>query len=39
MERYYQLVTEVREALRAHDGAETAGPREELAGVRAEGLL
>jgi NitT/TauT family transport system ATP-binding protein len=43
MERYYQLVTEVREALRAREGDASmadAGPgdRDEAARVRAEGL-
>jgi NitT/TauT family transport system ATP-binding protein len=38
-ERYFQLVTEVREALRARDGAhrsESTDPPEELARVRVE---
>jgi NitT/TauT family transport system ATP-binding protein len=41
MERYYQLVTAVREALRGPDhdaAAEVTGPPDELARARAEGL-
>ena len=41
MERYFQLVTEVREALRARDGdgpAPDLGEADELARVRAEGI-
>jgi hypothetical protein len=38
MERYYQLVTQVREALRAREG-DGAGERDDAAArVRAEGL-
>jgi len=38
MERYYQLVTEVREALRAREGDGSAPSADDLARVRAEGL-
>jgi NitT/TauT family transport system ATP-binding protein len=41
MERYFQLVTEVREALRARDGGQPiddADQTDELARVRADGL-
>ena len=38
MERYYQLVTEVREALRAREGEGAAEPADDAARVRAEGL-
>jgi NitT/TauT family transport system ATP-binding protein len=39
MERYFELVTQVREALRGHDGERPSEPgAEDLARVRAEGL-
>jgi NitT/TauT family transport system ATP-binding protein len=38
MERYYQLVTEVREALRAREGEGLAASPDDAARVRAEGL-
>jgi NitT/TauT family transport system ATP-binding protein len=38
MERYYQLVTEVREALRAREGDGQADRSDDGARVRAEGL-
>jgi NitT/TauT family transport system ATP-binding protein len=39
MERYYQLVTEVREALRAREGEDPAERSDDLAPVRPEVLL
>jgi NitT/TauT family transport system ATP-binding protein len=38
MERYFKLVTEVREALRAPEGESAGEPGGDLARVRAEGL-
>jgi len=38
MERYFKLVTEVREALRAPEGESAGEPGDDVARVRAEGL-